>query len=384
MPEARSLLRLTRIGAGAPAQVLVVLYVLLAIGNSLTLWSVPRRLLVLVGVLLLIYEAVGFRTMKHEQIFLYVVGAWISAALTLNGVVFGEWVQESVYLPGNIGVALALCRRHVSWRTTAVLFYGIALYFAYRLVTAGSPGAIHLILVTGSANGISAFVILLCCLHYAVTWADGRRIELLPALTCFLVSALTLGRSGMGASAMLVAGIAVYDLLLERRNRLLVVKLLVYGAVVVAAIVLIVPRLELISFVFDRFAEYGVGSEARDRIWAAYGETLTSPSLLIGHGREQVFGGYTNVHSSYILWHKSMGLMAIPLYLLAAAALLRALVRDWILFVLLGALLFRSGFDEIILPFRLFDFVFYYLVCTLLITLKPRRAPSPLPQPAEA
>jgi ABC-type uncharacterized transport system permease subunit len=97
-----------------------------------------------------------------------------------------------------------------------------------------------------------------------------------------------------------------------------------------------------------------------------------------------VFGGYTNVHSSYILWHKSMGLMAIPLYLLAAAALLRALVRDWILFVLLGALLFRSGFDEIILPFRLFDFVFYYLVCTLLITLKPRRAPSPLPQPAEA
>lgn len=384
MADARPAPGPIRIGAGTPAQALVILYVALAIGNSLTLWAVPRRLLVLVGVLLLAYEAIGFRSMKHEQLFLYVLGAWIAAALTLNSVFFGEWVQETVYLPGNLGVALALCRGHVSRRTTAALFYVITLYFTYRLVTVGSPGAIHQILVTGSANGISAFVILLCCLHYAVTRAEGAPIRLLPAITCFLVSALTLGRSGMGAAAVLVVGIAIHDVLMERRNRLLAVKLAVYGTVAVAAVVLIVPRLELISFVFDRFAEYGLGSEARDRIWNAYGRTLEGPATLIGHEREEIFAGYTNVHSSYILWHKSMGLMAIPLYILAAAALLRALVRDWVLFVLFGAVLFRSSFDEIILPFRLFDFVFYYLVCTILVTLAPRHEPSPLPRTAEA
>ena len=375
---------LPRIRAGAPAEALVVLYVALAIGNSLTLWSVPRRLLVLVGVLLLAYEAVGFRSMKHEQLFLYVLGAWIAAALTLNGVFFREWVQESVYLPGNIGVALALCRGHVSRRSTGIMFYVVALYFAYRLVTVSSPGAIHQILVTGSANGISAFVILLCCLHYAVTWAEGARLRLLPALTCFLVSALTLGRAGMVTSGLLVAGVAAYDLARETRRRRLVLKLALYGTAATAAAVLIVPRLELISFVFERFSEYGLGSEARDRIWDAYGETLAGPATLIGHGREEVFAGYTNVHSSYLLWHKSMGLMAVPLYVLAAAALARALVRSWVLFLLLGALLFRSGFDEIILPFRLFDFVFYYLVCTILVTVRPRAATAPVPRPAEA
>jgi hypothetical protein len=60
------------------------------------------------------------------------------------------------------------------------------------------------------------------------------------------------------------------------------------------------------------------------------------------------------------------------------------MVRDWVLFVLLGALLARASFDEIILPFRLFDFVFYYLVCTVLVTLPARREPSALSQPAEA
>jgi hypothetical protein len=238
--------------------------------------------------------------------------------------------------------------------------------------------------VTGSANGISAFVIMLCCLHYAVTRAEGAPIRLMPAVVSLVVSALTLGRSGMAASALLVVGVALYDLVTERRNRVLTAKLLVYGAVAAAAVVFVVPRLELISFVFERFAEYGLGSEARDRIWGAYGESLAGPATLLGHGREEIFAGYTNVHSSYILWHKSMGLMAIPLYVLAAAALVLALPRDWMLFVILGALLFRSGFDEIILPFRLFDFVFYYLVCTILVTIPPDRVPSRVLRPAEA
>ena len=53
-------------------------------------------------------------------------------------------------------------------------------------------------------------------------------------------------------------------------------------------------------------------------------------------------------------------------------------------FVVLAALLMRSAFDETILPFRLYDFLYYYLVCTVLVTLSPRREPVPLAQPAGA
>ena len=219
MSSSKEIFALSRIGRGLPAQLLVLLYIILAIVNSLVMTSVPRRLVVLVGVLLLTYEAIGFRSMKYEQYFLYVLGAWIAAALTLNGVLFGEWVQESVYLPGNIGVALALCRGHLGRRATLVLLYGAAAYFAYRLLSVRTPAAIHQILVTGSANGISGLMIILCGLHYAVSRYEGAAIKLMPAIACLFVSALTLGRSGMGAAALLLVGVAVRDLVLERNRR---------------------------------------------------------------------------------------------------------------------------------------------------------------------
>lgn len=384
MAESEGVLTLARVSRAAPARALVVLYIALAITNSLVMTSIPRRLLVLVGVVLLVYEAIGFRSMRYEQYFLYLIGGWILLGLTLNGVIFGEWVQESVYLPGNLGVALALCRGHVGPRVTKAVFYTAALYFTYRLVTVSSPGAIHLILVSGSANGISELMIVLCVLHYVTCRAHGAPVRLLPAFVCLFVSALTLGRSGMAAAAVLLGGIALRDLALEPSGRRLAGKLVLYGGAAVVAMILIFPRLEAISFVFERFSEYGLGSEGRDRIWGAYGETLAGLATLVGHGREEVFAGYTNVHSSYILWHKSMGVMAIPLYLVAALAWGQALLRDRLLFVVLTALLLRAAFDETILPFRLYDFLFYYLVCTVLVTLSPQRRPSGVPRPLEA
>jgi hypothetical protein len=373
-----------RFDRGSPAGALIVLYILLAITNSLVLTQVPRRLLVVVGILLLVYEAVGFRSLKYEQYFLYVVGAWIAAALTLNGVLFGEWVQESVYLPGNIGVALALCRGQLSRRATLLLLYGAAVYFAYRLLTVSSPAAIHQILVTGSANGISGIMLVLAGLHYAVVRAEGSPVRLLPAIACLLVSALTLGRSGMAAGGLLLAGVAIQDLRQARSVVPRAAKTLVYVGTALALAFLVFPRLEAISYVFERFSEFGLGSDARHQIWEAYGTSLQGLPTLIGHHRDDIFAGFTNVHNSYILWHKSMGVMAVPLYLVAALALGRALLRDWMLFVILSALLLRAFFDELILPFRLFDFLFFYLVCTALVTLPARKPAYSLARPAEA
>ncbi len=384
MSDSRTITSLARIDRGTPAECLVVLYIVLAILNSLVPTPVPRRLLVAVGVVLLAYEAIGFRSMKYEQYFLYVVGAWIAAAVTLNGALYGEWLQESVYLPGNIGVALALCRGHLGRRATTILFYGAAVYFGYRLVSVRNPAAIQQILLSGSANGISALMIILCGLHFAVSRAEGAPIRVMPAVACLLVSALALGRSGMASAAFLLAGVATRDLVIERNRRRLVAKFVVYAGLAIAAVILVLPRLDAISFVFERFSDFGLESEGRDRIWQSYGQSLGGSAVLFGHAREDTFAGLTNVHNSYILWHKSMGVMAIPLYLLAALALVRALLRDWILFVLLAALLLRSFFDEVILPFRLHDYFFFYLVCTALITVPIRRQAYQLPRPAEA
>jgi hypothetical protein len=384
MTSSKEVPALASFDRGTPAQFLVVIYIVLAIANSLVMTQVPRRLLVVVGVVLLAYEAIGFRSMKYEQYFLYVIGAWIAASLTLNGVLFGEWVQESVYLPGNIGVALALCRGHLRRRATLILLYGAAAYFSYRLVTVSSPAAIHQILVTGSANGISGLMIILCGLHYAVSRYEGAAIKLGPAVACLFVSVLTLGRSGMGAAALLLVGVAVRDLVLERNRRLLAAKFVTYAGIALVVVVLVLPRLELISVVFERFSEFGLRSEGRNQIWRAYAESLAGAGAITGYGRREIFAGFTNVHNSYILWHKSMGVMAIPLYVLAALALVRALVRDWMLFVILAVLLFRAFFDELILPFRLFDFLFFYLACTALVTIPPRRQAYQLPRPAEA
>ena len=379
-----ALTRLARIDRETPAYLMAVGCMLLAIANMLVDTWVPRRLLVLVGLALLVYEALAFRSMKYEQYFLYAVGLWIAMAVTLNGVIFGEWVQESVYLPVNIAVALALCRGHVGPRTTRVIFYALAGYFTFRLLTVSSPGAIHHILTSGSANGISELMLVLCTLHYAMCYQQGRPIRVLPAVVCLLVSAMTLGRSGMAAGALLLAGVGVWDLAAEQSRRRRAAKLVLYGGVGVIAAVFLAPRIDAISFVFERFSQYGLESEGRAQIWGDYAETLRGPAVLLGHGRSDLFSGYSSVHNSYLLWHKSMGVLAVPLYLLTLLALLRALLRDRMLFLLLAPLMFRSFFDESLLPSRLYDFVYFYLVCTILVTLPPWRQPVRMPVPVEA
>lgn len=77
-------------------------------------------------------------------------------------------------------------------------------------------------------------------------------------------------------------------------------------------------------------------------------------------------------------------LLVVVYIVLAALALVRALMRDWMRFVIMATLLVRALFDELILPFRLDDFHLFYRVCTALVTLPPRRLPYQLPRPAEA
>jgi hypothetical protein len=347
--------------------------VVLAIINSLVTTSVPRRMLVAVGVVLLGYEALGFRSMKHEQYFLYLLGAWVGLGLTLNGILYGEWVQESVYLPGNIAIALALCRGQVRHRTAKLLFYAAAAYFGYRLSRASAPDDLYRILTLGSANGISELMLLLCAAYYGLARAQGARIPLLPAAVCLTVSAMTLGRSGMIAAALLLAALSVRDVATEKSEVRLVAKLVGYSVIATALAIVVLPKLASLSYVFERFQQFGLGSADRQAIWADYLRNLGGIGLLLGYGRTADFAGFTNVHNSYLLWHKSLGILALPLYGLAVLALVRAFARDWVLFAVLSALLLRSFFDETLLPFRLYDFVFYYLVCTILVTLPPLR-----------
>jgi hypothetical protein len=52
--------------------------------------------------------------------------------------------------------------------------------------------------------------------------------------------------------------------------------------------------------------------------------------------------------------------------------------------MMMSRFLIRAFFDELILPFRLYDLLFFYLACTALVTLPPRRQPYQVPAPAEA
>jgi hypothetical protein len=373
-----------RIPRARIAEGLVVLFIGLTVSNLLVTTGIPRRVLVFVGLVLLVWEALGFADMKREEHFLYLVGAWIALGLFLNGAIYGEAPQEIVYLPGNLAVALALCRHHVRARTAGLLFSAVAGYFIYRLATVFGPDDIQVILATGSANGISEVVLALCGVYYVCVHAEGGRISLLPAALALAVNSLALGRAGIVAAVLLLGGLAVRDVLRAQRLRRRVIRLMLYASCAMLAAVIVWPRLQLVLFVLERFQAYGLESEGRAVIWQAYLDRVNGPELLVGFSRSALFASVSNVHNSFLLWHKTLGALALPLYVLTVLALVLAARRDWLLFLVLAVLLLRSFFDETTLPYRLYDFLFYYLVTTVLVTMRSAATPRDVvgPEPS--
>lgn len=357
------------------ASIAIALYVTCVIGNAFTTDLLMRRIAIVVGISICIVEFAVVSADARARTFLIAVGLWITIGVCWGAAYTGEFPVELGYVPGSLGIALALCSGHVSRRVSVAIVYGTGAIFIWQLSHIRTVAQLATVLQSGSANGISEIMILLTVTHYFNPRSRQAEIRLLPALVCLVVCTLTLGRSGIAASAVLVMGIAwkrVVDRPSRGRRWATVCQYTFCVAIIVAVIV---PRLNLPLSVFTRFRSYGVTSEGRASVWSAYATDLNPVHVLFGFNRERVFGGFTNVHSSFLLWHKSMGIFAFGLVFVTAAALVLSLRRDRFLFLLLVVVLIRSAFDETTLPYRLLDFTILAIFASALTGVRRRVQP---------
>jgi len=352
------------------ASIAVMLYVACVIGNAFTTDLLMRRVAIAVGISICIIEFAVVTTDAPARTFLIAVGLWIAIGVCWGAAYTGEFPVELGYVPGSLGIALALCSGHVSRRVSAAIVYGAGGMFLWQLSHIRTVEQLANVLQSGSANGISEIMILLTVAHYFNPKSRQVPIRLSPALVCLVVCTLTLGRSGITASAVLVMGIGWYQVAERpsRGRRWATAGLYVFCVIILSAVV--IPRLNLPLSIFTRFKAYGVTSEGRASVWSSYAADLNPAHVLFGFNRERVFGDFTNVHSSFLLWHKTMGIFALGLILLTVAALVWSVRRDRFLFLLLTVVLIRSAFDETTLPYRLLDFTILALFAGILTGVK--------------
>jgi hypothetical protein len=360
-------LTLARVQFSTLVDVAVGLYITLVVANSLvpSSQSVPRRVLVILGLGILSLECLGFRSGRGERWFLLGLGLWIAIGLWAHGLVYGEMPFEGIYLPCSIGVALAIARGHVRSRTVALILAGLTLLIGQRLVAAKGSIDLYTVLATSSANGVSETMIALAATYYLCARIERRPISPLPAVASLVLSALALGRSGIGASLLLLLGIVAAMFIGPRltENRWLMRG--VYLALFVITAGFLIRHLDQLLFILGRFREFGLGSDARSAIRADYLSRVHGVEALVGFDGKATFAGYLNVHNSYLFWHRQLGAFAVPLYVVTVLAACLAPRRGIVVLTVLLALLFRSFFDESILPFRLHDYAFFAIIATV-------------------
>jgi hypothetical protein len=357
----------------AVAEVAGVVYLALAISISFVDPSVslPRRILVVVGLGLLSFECAGFRDRVGERWFLLGLGMCVAFGLWVHGVVYGNLPVEGIYLPCNIGVALAIVRGHLRARSIGLVLLTLTAVLGARLIAAKGSLALVNVLAISSANGVSEFMIALTGTYYLCARSEGRPVRLAPALSCALLSALALGRSGIGGSLILLLGVGLAAFGGPRAVRRGWAMGLLDGGLLLGAGGFLAAHFDQIRFVLNRFQRFGIGSESRQAIWAEYLSRLQGAEVLFGFDRSAEFAGYRNVHNSYVYWHRELGILAVPLYVLTVLAIGFSAKRGVVVLSALAALLFRSFFDETILPFRLHDYAYFALVTTAFLDPSP-------------
>lgn len=379
MPRPVFQLAQVRVQFATLIDVAVGVYITLVLANSLvpSSQSIPRRALVVVGLGILGLECFGFRSGRGERWLLLGLGLWIAIGLWVHGLVYGEMPLEGIYLPCSIGVALAIARGHVRSGTLALILAVLTLLIGQRLLAAKDAIDLYSVLATSSANGVSETMIALAATYYLCARNECRPINPLPAVATLALSALALGRSGIGASLLLLVGIILAMFWGPRpTGRRWPMRLVYLGLLVVAAGFLI-RHFDQLRFIFARFNEFGLTSDARGSIRVDYLGRVHGAEALLGFDRNTTFAGYLNVHNSYLYWHRQLGVFAIPLYILTVLAVGLAPRRGLVVLTVLMGLLVRSFFDESILPFRLHDYAYFAIIAT--VFFDPARAPDSAP-----
>lgn len=283
---------------------------------------------------------------------LFVVSAVLNIVLVGNNTVSGIFFTL-IYL----GVYELLADDEVDERYILVSIYADCFIMIWNILLHGVGKQIMLRV---SNNFISVFLLIPTIIYYIRLEYQGKKIPLPPAIAVVVTALLSTGRSGIIATAMLLAFVAWYNAFFYRTGRTRFQVFMLRFSIFFSTMLLVVGALSFSSRimsmpVFQRFLQYGMYGTGRSGIWSEY-LTVASRSL-----KNTLFGvKYTslksmdryinNLHNSFFNLHAEYGITLLLYIIYALFSNCRKCIKEkkWIYLSMIIVFVTRAMTDKII------------------------------------
>lgn len=273
---------------------------------------------------------------------------------------------DSIYFLAAPAFAYFLSNNEVNIR---ILYLVLIYIYAYLIKTAFSYSDgedLNFVFDTASRNVFSVIAITSTLLVYLISIKQNEIIYIWPAAITFLISVLSVGRSGIITSLFLLLGL--FYIYISKRG--LKFRLVLFFCILIPCIFIVVLKLNELSFFFDNLdqlkhlTEDGFESTERSEVISSYFNNLNLLNVFTGLNYSDIFilqHLEMNPHNSYIRFHHYVGFFSILIFFYCLRALYFYFRSTKLVFFIFLALLLR-GWSDAIFFFSFYDFLIYLLI----------------------
>lgn len=327
-----------------------------------------------IGNILFFYEIKEKKIDKGIQILLTILFTLVLATIT-KSIVFTtlQGLGNIPILIAHIGYSISIYKNKISIIVPTFLFVASTIYISINLLLGIDANEIF---ITRSRNHISIILLYLSILLYLNLIINKYKIWIWPSLITFMLSVLSIGRSGILTSLILLVLISLvlfYNFLPKLKKilaKITNIKLFFIPLLLMFMIFILINIDTLISFfAFDlRLSEMKYSEDKRFLIDKAYILAVDNIiNFLFGFPYEQLttfYKGYT-IHNSFLNAHFRYGLYSFIIFIFIIYALIKGL-KELNIFVIFLIVICIRGISDAIFIGESFDFIFFSLLTVLL------------------
>jgi len=353
--------------------VYVLLYHLLFLGFSMSsLIPMQVMLVYLVGVFCIEFRSVS-TNITYTGIFVILSvfsgicflfrGVFINSSLIIYQIFFGIILQ--FYLERKIGPYVY---------AIILVFYSA---FVYLNIIRGAD--LDYILYQRSKNMVSFYALLYTVYYYIEDYRWNKRINIFPAVNCAILSLMTVGRSSIVVSLLLLLFIFCYQFSLisniSKIKRLVIIVSFAVGFVYLNYQLL----MQLYESSFGRFIELGVSMTGREDINEIYLNKMKNDPFALIFGvtlDDPIFATFDfNLHNSFFSAHYFWGILSFLFFGIILATLF---IKGGTFYKGLLLILLARGFTDQVFFIDFMDVIIFYLMFLIFNLKKDINAVSPV------
>ena len=306
---------------------------------------------------------------KSKETFYIIIGLFVLFLFFLiKSMYYGNLglLRTILMIYAQVGLAFYFFYGKYRTRIISITFYTVTMYFIFRILTGVKAEDILIY----SENIVNFIAIVLGISLYIIKYIESNHIPLHPAIIVFIVSILTMGRSGIIVSIFLLISVIYFKY--GWRFKFIVTILLVtllFSEKMVNSILIFFEN------ILSRFGtRVNLTENVRYDIWQEYIDSINLSNFIFGYDAAKIhfFYGFSNLHNSFLSGHYFLGIL-MPLILLIILFILFILIlnKDLFFAFLFISLLLRAFSDKVLFAER-FDFVYIFFILYVISLLKEK------------